>query len=598
VPPEPTPDRGPDEEPGDSPLPAEERDVPEYCLPEDCLPEDCLPEDCLPEDCLPEQGLFVCLPAGEVTLDGFAEDGRADTMEPGPLLAAVVGAVTGEDAQGLKGTSDDQLTGILSASLRMESRDTWIRLAALAEFAARRPASRDKGIRATGAPAAGADGISVFAADELAGVLNRTWQSTAGELSYAKSVTERLPRLFAALGAGRIHPIHLQIIDDETRWLSAKDVARADEILSQQAPTLTFGKLRSVAHRLVLKLDPDAAQRRKEAARRETHVRAFREASGNAGLIAREMPSDEVLASMQHVEQRALDLRAAGLPGTLQELRVRAYLDLLQERDSRPAPAPAPDPAPDPGPEPPGPDPGPGPEPADPARDADPDAATDRGPGAHPDRAGRPAQPGPGPSLAAHVTITVPLTALDGDPGACGEVAGLGLVDSQDARALVAAASRNPKTRWCVTALNPDGTAAAHACATGRHCWPEGQQAGTFLRTLNLTLTPVIRGPCDHAQAQRGYRPSRSLRHLVNARNTRCTAPGCGRLAAKCDLDHTTPWHLGGLTCPCNIAPLCRHHHRCKQAEGWWLEQPEPGVLKWRAPSGRTFTTRPAVYPL
>jgi hypothetical protein len=240
---------------------------------------------------------------------------------------------------------------------------------------------------------------------------------------------------------------------------------------------------------------------------------------------------------------------------------------------------------------------------ADPDGNDGPSAGPDRpggtGPnGAGPNGTGRPAQPDPGPSLAAQVTITVPLAAWDGDPRACGEADGFGLVDAEDARALVAAASRNPKTRWCVTALHPDGTAAAHACATGQHCWSAGQSAAQFLRTLNLTLIPVIRGPCDHAQAQRAYRPSRSLRHLVNARNTRCTAPGCGRPAARCDQDHTTPWHLGGLTCPCNIAPLCRHHHRSKQAEGWWLEQPEPGVLKWRAPSGRTFTTRPAVYSL
>src|SRR6516162_9565092 len=129
-----------------------------------------------------QQGLYVCLPAEELTLEGFAEDGRADTMEPGPLLATVVGAVTGDDAQGLKGASDDQLTGIISASLRLEARAAWTRLAALAEFAARRPACRDQGIRATGAPSHVPDGISVFAADELAGVLNRTWQSVAGEL--------------------------------------------------------------------------------------------------------------------------------------------------------------------------------------------------------------------------------------------------------------------------------------------------------------------------------------------------------------------------------------------------------------------------------
>jgi len=48
-------------------------------------------------------------------------------------------------------------------------------------------------------------------------------------------------------------------------------------------------------------------------------VRPFRERSGNAGMAARELPSDEVLASWQHVEQRALDLRAAGLPGSLRQ---------------------------------------------------------------------------------------------------------------------------------------------------------------------------------------------------------------------------------------------------------------------------------------
>jgi hypothetical protein len=110
-------------------------------------------------------------------------------------------------------------------------------------------------------------------------------------------------------------------------------------------------------------------------------------------------------------------------------------------------------------------------------------------------------------------------------------------------------------------------------------------------------LTPVIRGPCQHAAAEHRYRPSRRLQHLVRARNATCTAPGCGRRAASCDLDHTDPRHQGGRTCECNLAPLCRHHHRCKQAEGWRLEQPEPGVLVWHTPAGRSYTTTPTPYP-
>jgi hypothetical protein len=113
---------------------------------------------------------------------------------------------------------------------------------------------------------------------------------------------------------------------------------------------------------------------------------------------------------------------------------------------------------------------------------------------------------------------------------------------------------------------------------------------------LSTPLTPITRGPCDHARAEAGYRPSRKLAHLIRARNTKCTAPGCGRPAARCDLDHTIAWDQGGITCECDLAPLCRHHHRCKQAQGWHLDQPEPGILIWRTPSGRTYATRPTEY--
>jgi hypothetical protein len=299
------------------------------------------------------------------------------------------------------------------------------------------------------------------------------------------------------------------------------------------------------------------------------------------------MPSVEVLASMQHVEDRARALREAGVPGTWEELKVRATLDLLQERDSRPALG-----------EPPA---------SDDTGEAGDPRPQDGSAGNSPEGRRRPAAD-EGPNVGAMVTITVPHTALGGDSGPPGEVAGFGILDHADTRDLVAAAARNPATRWCVTVLNPDGTAAAHGCGTGSRRWPPGQWAPGqgppgpvtprgLLEFLNIQeLTPVIRGPCQHARAEHRYRPSRTLRHLVRARNVTCAAPGCGRRAASCDLDHTSPHHRGGLTCECNLAPLCRHHHRCKQAEGWWLAQPQPGVLAWHTPAGRTYTTTPTQY--
>jgi hypothetical protein len=499
------------------------------------------------------QGLYVTLPAEELSLEGFAQDGRADTMEPGPLLGVVLDAVAGENGSGLAGLSDDQLIGFLSGSRRMASRLEWARMAALAEFAAR-PRRHD------------------FAADEVAAAFGLTWLSAAGEIEYARTVARRLPVTFAALAAGRLDAVHVKIIEDVTSILSDEDAAIADEILAGAAQSKTYAQLRATANRLVLKLDPEAVRKRKEKARGEARVRSFRERSGNAGISGREMPSVEVLASMQHVEERAQQLREAGVPGTWEELKVRATLDLLQERDSRLVSS------------------------ESPATGSD-GLASDGGDPGGPSNGG--------PSIGAMVTITVPATAMGGDKGPPGEVDGFGSLDHADSRDLVAAAARSPATRWCLTVLNPDGTAAAHACAAGPRPWGTRQWPPRPLTVRGLqdflnitTLTPVIRGPCQHAWAEDRYRPSRKLSHLVKARNTTCTAPGCGRRAARCDLDHTDPHHHGGRTCECNLAPLCRHHHRCKQAEDWRLEQPEPGVLVWHTPAGRTYTIAPTRYAL
>ena len=92
------------------------------------------------------------------------------------------------------------------------------------------------------------------------------------------------------------------------------------------------------------------------------------------------------------------------------------------------------------------------------------------------------------------------------------------------------------------------------------------------------------------------YRPGIRLRELVIIRHRTCAFPGCRRPARHCDADHTEPWDDGGLTCECNMTPLCRRHHRAKQAPGWRLDQPEPGILTWTAPHGRTYTSRPEPY--
>ena len=53
--------------------------------------------------------------------------------------------------------------------------------------------------------------------------------------------------------------------------------------------------------------------------------------------MGRELPSAEVLAADQRISWWASQLKQAGLDGDMDMLRARAYLDLLLDKDSRPA---------------------------------------------------------------------------------------------------------------------------------------------------------------------------------------------------------------------------------------------------------------------
>jgi hypothetical protein len=117
---------------------------------------------------------------------------------------------------------------------------------------------------------------------------------------------------------------------------------------------------------------------------------------------------------------------------------------------------------------------------------------------------------------------------------------------------------------------------------------------GAWLAALRFSW--LEQGNCGHQRLTPTYRPGPKLRHLIEIRQRTCAFPGCRRPARRCDIDHTQPWDQGGLTCECNCAPLCRQHHQAKQAAGWRLDQPEPGVLTWTLPHGRSYTVRPDSY--
>ena len=93
------------------------------------------------------------------------------------------------------------------------------------------------------------------------------------------------------------------------------------------------------------------------------------------------------------------------------------------------------------------------------------------------------APPGPPAPFPALINLTVPAGTAYGWSSAPGEAGGWGLTDPGDTRRLLQAASAHPRTRWCVTLLAPDGTAAAHGCARGPHPWIPPPDSGSETAT-------------------------------------------------------------------------------------------------------------------
>jgi len=102
-----------------------------------------------------------------------------------------------------------------------------------------------------------------------------------------------------------------------------------------------------------------------------------------------------------------------------------------------------------------------------------------------------------------------------------------------------------------------------------------------------VRVQPVI-DLAEHIHVD-AYEASERLKNQVDLRDVICVFPWCTRRARRCDHDHRVDHDDGGPTCSCNVAPLCRGHHRSKTTGGWTYVVVEPGVYLWRSPLGYQY---------
>ncbi len=577
---------------------------------------------------------------------GFASGGAADAMPPGPALARLTAAAT---AGGYPPLGESELIGVLCSWQRLTSWAQAGQAAAVIALADRR--SRQS--RELDNPH-----LSEHVSDEMAAALRLTGRGS-GRLLEVCSGLSRLPEVLAALEAGTIDWAKACLIVDMLASLSDEDAQAIACKLLGRAGGMTSGQLRAALARAILEVDPSAAERRKQAARKDTEVQIWHEPSGNAALAGRELSHTDVIHASVRLTAFARWLQRRGAAGTIDQLRSAVYLALLSGRTIQsllPSPAPAASSAstnnatgaespqggsphddggsaadrsrPDTGSRDTGsrdtdsPDTGS----RDTGSSCDSRANRGSGPAGYSPLAGavtsggvtRAAATSPAdlgwPQLTGSINLTMPMSTWLGLTSNPGEVAGHGPVDAATSGEL--AGLMNPAAHWCLTVTDRDGYAVAHACArrgpappgTPDHAppvafgparppppTPDGIAWAVGLRSKLKFLETA---DCSHARESGRYHPPRSLCHLVQIRQRTCSYPGCRRTAVRCDIDHTIPFDQGGRTCECNLAPACRRHHRAKQAPGWQLSQDQPGHMTWRLPHERTYATIGEPYPV
>jgi hypothetical protein len=505
--------------------------------------------------------------------------------------AAVEGGGPGDS---FTGAADHELVGLVCAFDRLEAHMAARKLVAIAEIFRRNP---EDGFEP--APGQMPAVVHEFTRDQLALALGESRAAADALLTMAWHLATRLDGTLGALRDGIITRGKAELIVRLTQYLSDDEARAVEAKILGRAGRLTPGSLRAALARAVMEVAPEKAKERREKAARTARVERWAEDSGNAALMGRELPPDEVLAADQRITAWAGELRTAGLEGGMDELRARAFLDLVLGKDSRPRRD------------------GTGTPAASPAGDA-----AQQPPGGGP--AG-----GAGGGFAGRVTLTVPLGTAAGRADRPGELSGLGPVDPWLARDLLRAAARNPATTWCVTVTDEHGHAVGHGCARPepkshtKRAGPGPPPGGT-----GFTFTPASRdgppggygtwrlrvpggGPdlivaidtldthdCEHRYQARGHDPGVRLRHLSQVRHATCTSPVCRRPARTCDFEHNTPYEAGGRTCLCNGGPKCRHDHRLKQHPMWTVDQLPDGTFRWTTPAGRSYDTEPTRYPI
>ncbi|MFI0354516.1 DUF222 domain-containing protein [Actinomadura sp. 9N407] len=484
--------------------------------------------------------------------------------------------------------SDLSETELLEAAASARRQTSWAQareLAAIAELYHRRRRAEDddqSGGQGDRDPRVLSAHESVV--EEVAAALTITGNAAGTLVHLADRLSTDLAGTGEALEAGRIDLPRARVICDVTDGLPEGLAERLEAAVLDAAPSQTTGQLRRRLKRITHRLAPDQVDDRKQQAVQRRRLELWETAAGTCDLALLDLAPQDAHAIYNKITAAARALIADGDTRPLNTVRADLARELLNgarlpdairaQLQAAAAETEAEVSAPDPRPCAQG-SPTVAPGPAFSAAHQVPPlsstpAVSDGEPLADPGIMAAPVRPAsldervatPGDEVVIAVVagiIEQRLTAIRDHVRAVGRMEALPRLSARAVQDVHDALVELRDTR-CQTAQAIHNAEATDA-ATGAHGRPS-------------------------------YRPPAQLRRLIQERHPTCVFPTCNIRSSHCDLDHTTPYGKG-TTCACNLAPLCRRHHRTKQTSGWTLHQPWPGLLVWTTPTGTWHINRP-----
>ncbi|MFD0686105.1 HNH endonuclease signature motif containing protein [Actinomadura fibrosa] len=488
---------------------------------------------------------------------------------PGPKLAL---CLSGGDAT-LGTLSEAELVEVAAAARRQTAWAQARELAAIAELARRRTRDEQDGHLDYRILSAHESVV-----EEVAAALSLTGESAATQVHLAERLHTDLPETRCALETGRIDLQKARAISDLTDHLPEDVAASVEGAVIEQASEQTTGQLRRRIRRVVKRLAPEHLERRKREVIAGRRLEVWETPDGTADLSLRDLAATDAHAIHNKITAMAHSLRQDGDVRSIDQLRADLAQQLLRGTPL-------------------------------------PEVAC-----AVLAEQANPAEPSVTPPSALSVEAAAPVTATTASASVTSSTSGAGV-------ALVACTTSAAPVPPVTSTATP-ATPAAPAASSMVAAVPEVRDAADVLADvidsrlaqvtedarahqrlngLGVRLQHAVReiegqvaavrdalcAAADHGHS--GYRPPNAMRRAVEARHPVCVFPSCNRRSDHCDLDHTIAWdgHGHGRTCPCNLAPLCRRHHRTKQSPGWALHQPWPGLLVWITPAGTWHIVRP-----